>query len=268
MSDRLAILACGGALPLRLAQAYPEAMIVTLEGIPSDLTARSQRHRLEQIGTLFEALRDGGVGRMVFAGALSRPALDPGAFDAQMRTIAPRLMAAMGAGDDALLRTVIAIFEEQGLRVIGAHDLLSDLVVPDGFASGPAPSEADLADAARGAHILAGLAHLDVGQGCVVAGGQCLGIETVQGTDALLRFVAASDPKFRRGFRGVFVKAAKQGQDLRIDMPAIGPQTIDAAAAAGLAGLVVEPGRVMILERDEMLARLSATGLFLIARSL
>ncbi|WP_135504793.1 LpxI family protein [Roseovarius aestuariivivens] len=265
---RLAILACGGALPVRLAEAHPDAMVITLEGIPSELEARSDRHRLEKIGGLFSAMKAAGVDRMVFAGALARPGFDPGQFDGMMTRIAPRLMAAIPQGDDALLRTVIAIFEEQGFAVLGAHELLPELVAEDGFAHGPALDEADLRDAARAGEILRTLGPLDLGQGCVVAGGQCLGIETVQGTDALLRFVGETDPKFRRGHKGVFVKAPKPGQDLRIDMPVIGPGTIDGIADAGLAGVVIAPGRVMILDRDEVLRRAGATGVFILARDL
>jgi DUF1009 family protein len=88
----------------------------------------------------------------------------------------------------------------------------------------------------------------------------------LQGTDAILRFVGETPEALRRGQRGVYVKAAKRGQDLRVDMPAIGPDTIEAVAAAGLAGLVIEAGRVMVLERAETLAKAEALSLFLTAR--
>lgn len=268
MAGRLAIIACAGKLPVEVAQAAPEAMVITLEGIPSDLAPRSERHRLEKIGTLFAAMRATGVDRVVFAGSLARPALDPAAFDADMAALAPRLVSAMSEGDDALLRTVLKVFEEQGFSVVGAHEVVPGLVAEAGLAIGPAPGPSEEADIARASRILHGIAPLDIGQGCVVAGGQCLGIETVQGTDALLSFVAGTEAKFRRGHRGVCVKAAKAGQDLRIDMPAIGPRTVTAAAGAGLAGLAVEAGRVMILERETTLAALRDSGLFLVSRSL
>ncbi|MDM8167827.1 UDP-2,3-diacylglucosamine diphosphatase LpxI [Roseovarius sp.] len=268
MSGKLAILACAGALPVAIARANPDAMVITLEGIPSELEGQSHRHRLEKIGTLFAAMKDAGIGRMVFAGSLVRPALDPSAFDAEMAAIAPRLMAALQMGDDGLLRTVIAIFEEQGFSVVGAHQVLPALTADPGLHAGTAPDEATQADIARATEILRGLAPLDLGQACVVAGGQCLGIETVQGTDALLKFVAATPPEFRRDHPGVLVKAAKAGQDLRIDMPTIGPRTIDAVAVAGLAGLVIEAGKVMILDRDTTLQAARDKGIFLVATEL
>lgn len=268
MVGRLAILACAGDLPVEIARANPDAMVITLQGIPSALEAQSQRHRLERIGTLFQAMKEAGVDRLVFAGALARPALDPAEFDADMARLAPRLMMALNKGDDGLLRTVIEVFEEQGFSVVGAHQVMPSLVAGPELSVGPAPDSETEADIARAAQILRGIAPLDIGQGCVVAGGQCLGIETVQGTDALLDFVAATDPRFRRHCKGVYVKAAKDGQDLRIDMPTIGPRTVAAVAGAGLAGLVIEAGRVMVLNRDRTVQAAAEAGVFLQSRAL
>lgn len=263
MAGRLAILACGGALPVMLARAHPEALHFTLRGVPSALAGTAQEFPLEQIGALFAAMRDAGVTQMVFAGTLTRPALNPAEFDSEMTRLAPGLMAAIPQGDDALLRFVITMFEEQGFAVLGAHELLDGLTAEAGLSAGPAPTDADLADADRAAHILTAISPLDIGQGCVVAGGQCLGIETVQGTDALLAYVAGAPAALRRGQRGVYVKAPKVGQDLRIDMPTVGPKTIGAVADAGLAGLVVAAGKVVLMQRDETLALAAKRGVFL-----
>lgn len=268
MAGKLAILACSGALPVRIAQACPDAVKVGFQGVPNDLQGDVQVHRFEKMGELFAGLQAQGVDRVVFAGALARPPLDPTAFDPTMMRLAPRLMAAMQGGDDALLTQVIEIFEDQGLAVMGAHELVPDLTAKEGLSFGATPSDADVQDATRAWDILMALSPLDVGQGCVVAGGQCLGIETIQGTDALLRFVADTPEKLRRNFKGVYVKAAKRGQDLRIDMPVIGPQTIAAVAKAGLAGLVIEADRVMIVDREETIAAVEQAGIFLSAQVL
>ncbi len=265
MTDRLAILACDGALPVQLAAAYPDALKLTLAGVPHQLGAGTLEHPIEKLGSVFAALKEAQVTRLVFAGSLARPALNPTAFDEVMMAVAPRLLAAMQGGDDALLRQVIEIFEEEGVTVIGAHELLPDLTADADLRIGPAPSDADMADAARACDILRTLAPLDIGQGCAVAGGQCLGIETVQGTDALLGFVAETPEKLRRGHKGAYVKASKAGQDLRIDMPTIGPGTVRAVADAGLAGLVIEAGKVMILDRKNTLQAVEETGIFLIS---
>ncbi|MBO9401889.1 UDP-2,3-diacylglucosamine diphosphatase LpxI [Shimia sp. R9_3] len=265
--SKLGILCGGGNLPLALAAANPEAYCVVFEGVEHAMTGQVHTHRFEEMGGLFAALHDAGVTQLVMSGGLGRPALDPTRFDAGMMAIAPRLLPALQGGDDAILRLIIAVFEEQGFEVVGAHSLLPELCIEEGLVAGAAPSTQALADADRAYDILSALSPLDVGQGAVVAAGLCLGIETLQGTDALLRFVSETPQHLRRG-KGVFVKASKRGQDLRVDMPAIGPGTIAAAAAAGVEGIVVEAGKVMIIDRAETLAALEDSGLFLMGRTL
>ncbi len=266
MGVRLAIIACGGDLPVQIAKAYEEALVITLAGVPNNLGTKSNAHRLEYLGGVFADLKAASVTDVVFAGAITRPVLDPEKFDPVMRQYAPGIISAMQLGDDALLRQVIEIFEKQGFEVIGAHELLPDLTAQAGLHIGPPPMAQHLADIERARDILQALSPLDVGQGCVVEKGQCLGIETLQGTDFMLKAVA--DTAHRPAGGGVFLKAAKRGQDLRIDMPAIGPVTIAAVAKAGLAGLVIEAGKVMILEREKTLQAVEDAGLFLSARAL
>ena len=126
MDGRLGIIACGGALPVLIQEAHSSAMVITLDGVDSELTAMSHPHRLEEIGVLFTSMKAEGVTDVIFAGSLTRPKLNPMLFDSEMQAIAPRLMQAMAMGDDGLLRTVIAIFEEQGFNVLGVGDLMTN----------------------------------------------------------------------------------------------------------------------------------------------
>jgi DUF1009 family protein len=184
-----------------------------------------------------------------------------------MMTLAPRLIAAMQGGDDALLRLVIAIFEEQGFTVRGAHEIDPSLTAQAGILTGTALSDARQADADRAIDILSALSPLDVGQGAVVESGLCLGIETLQGTDALLGFVAQTPKQLRKG-DGVFVKAPKRGQDLRVDMPTIGPDTIKAANAANLTVIVIAAGAVIILDPEETIELAQNAGIIVVARGI
>lgn len=266
MSD-LAILAFSGALPQMLRAACPDAQVVVFKSTSHDMAAPVLEHRFEKLGALFDDLRQRGVSRVVLAGGLSRPPLNPADLDPFMLSLAPRIVAAMQGGDDAILRLVIEVFEDQGFAVIGAHELLPDLTAKAGLLAGPAPSPQELSDAARAADILMALSPLDVGQGAVVAGGLVLGIETIQGTDFLLDCAARTPPHLRRA-KGVHLKAAKRGQDLRVDMPAIGPATVAAAAKAGLAGIVIEAGRVLILDRAATCQAAEDAGVFILAQAL
>ena len=260
---RLAIISGQGSLPVALAAANPDALVITLQGVSHDHSVETREHRFEALGALFDDMRAEGVNEVVLAGGMARPSLDPSAFDTFMQATAPRLMAAFQQGDDQLLRLVITLFEEQGFAVRGAHDVLPSLTADLGQMAGPTPSESDLKDAAKAADILRTLAPLDVGQGVTVAAGLCLGIETLQGTDALLDYVGRTPSHLRRA-PGVFVKAPKAGQDLRVDMPTIGPATVARVAKAGLAGIVVAAGRVLILDRAATFKAAENAGVFLL----
>lgn len=261
----LAMIAGEGSLPSEIARAHPNCVFVRIEGVTSHNPGVSEiSARYEALGKLFGDLRAHNVSQVCFAGAMARPALDPAAFDRKMQALVPRLMPALQGGDDALLRLVIEIFEEEGFAVKGAHELLPDLTAQPGALVGAKPSPSTQTDAQRACAILDALAPVDVGQGAVVAAGLCLGVETIQGTDFLLNTIAQTPPHLRRA-KGVFVKRPKTGQDLRIDMPAIGPNTIRAAALAGLEGIVIAAGSVMILERNATLDAAKEAGLFLMA---
>lgn len=250
-----AIIAGAGALPGLLLAAGP-ARLVVFDGI--EVAAEGPRipARFERLGALFDDLRAAGVTELCLAGAMARRALDPAALDAKTLALAPRLMAAQGRGDDALLREVVAVFEAEGFAVRGAHHWRPDLCAPEGALEGaPAPD----GDAARARAVLAAIGPLDVGQAAVAANGQILGLETLQGTDAMLRFVAETAP----GSGGVLVKRAKPGQDLRVDMPAIGPDTVARAAAAGLSGIEVQAGHVLLLDPGATRAACAEHGLSL-----
>lgn len=263
----LAIIGGTGALPGLVRAARPDALTVSFHGVEAaPFDGPRLDARFEKIGALFDGLREADIGEIVFAGAIGRPALDPTQFDAKLLSIAPKVLPALGGGDDALLRAVIGIFEDEGFAVRGAHEVAGGLVAEAGHIAGPEPSKKDLADADRAAEILAALAPVDVAQGAVVAGGLCLGIETIQGTDALLRFVAETPDRLRRGAKGVLVKLPKAGQDLRVDMPAIGPATIEGAHAAGLSGIVIAAGGTLLLDAPAIRDAAEAAGLFLIAR--
>lgn len=261
-----AIIAGQGALPEILAGALRTAgapfVLAGIDGFAPE--GCDIVFRLERLIPFLDALHDRGVERVVFAGALHRPRLDPALFDPRTAALVPRFLAAMQGGDDAALRVVIALFEEKGFSVVGATDLAPDLLPGAGVLGRVAPDAAAERDAARAARIVAALGAVDVGQAAVVARGICLGVEAIAGTDALLDAVAALPGPLRAGARaGLIYKAPKPGQDRRIDLPALGPETVTRAHAAGLAGVAFQPGGVMLLDRGATVARADSLGLFL-----
>jgi DUF1009 family protein len=260
---KLAILSGAGQLPVMIKQAHPDAHVVGFEGMPTELADVAQLHRFERLGGLFSDLRDRDVTHIVMAGAMSRPDFAPDLLDDFTKSALPDLMAAMAHGDDHLLRHLIALIEGQGFSVIGAHSLLP-LTQPPGVLAGQVPADVER-DVARADQVLKTLSPLDVGQGVVVENGLVLGIETLQGTDALLSFVAATAPNLRGPIGGVFVKRPKAGQDLRVDMPTIGPNTIDMVAKAGLSGIVISPDACVVVDVHQTIERANNHGIFITA---
>lgn len=266
---RTALIAGRGALPTALIGAMDQApLICALDGFPPDDLAVDQMFRIERLAIFLGWLVDQGVTRVVFAGAVQRPRLDPSLMDPQSAQILPRIMAAFQAGDDATLRAIIGIFEEAGLAVSGVADIAPALVPGPGMLSGEI-SAIDDRDAGRAAAIVAALGQVDVGQGAVVQQGLCLAVEVLAGSDAMLHSVSQLAANLRpdpaRG-KGVFYKAPKPGQDRRIDLPTLGVQTVQRAAAAGLAGIAWEAGGVICLDLPAMIRCANDTGLFLWAR--
>ena len=266
MAGRLAILAGDGSLPVELCRAVPDAVRVVFTGHDHQMPDPVLEHRIEQLGGMFAALRDAGVDRIVMGGSLIAPGFDPALLDDLMQVEAPGLMAAMAQGDDAVLRAVITLIEGQGFAVVGAHEVAPSLTPTAGTYGPSTPDAVAWGDIARAQAILAALGPLDVGQAAIVAGGRCLGIESVQGTEALLRFVAGTEPRRRPPVPGVLVKMPKPDQDLRADMPAIGPDTVHQCAAAGLGGIAVMAGQTLVLDRDAVMTALDDTGLFLLVQ--
>lgn len=266
--SRTAIIAGSGALPGALVAAMAERPLVcALAGFAPEAVAVDQMFRVERLAPFLRWLEDQGVTQVAFAGAIQRPRLDPSLFDAATAQLVPRLVGAMQAGDDATLRAVLAIFEEAGFSVAGVPEIAPALVPGAGVLAGTLTAQ-DEADATRAATIAAALGAVDVGQGCVVAQGLCLGVESLSGTDAMLAQVAAIGalrPDVARG-RGVFYKATKPGQDLRIDLPTLGPATVQAVARAGLGGIVFQAGAVICLDLPAMQGACAELGLFLWAR--
>lgn len=266
---RTAIIAGQGRLPAALAEAMAEVpLVAAMDGFAPEGLAVDLTFRVERLVPFLRALERDGIDQVIFAGAVTRPRLDPALLDEATADLLPRLMQAMAAGDDATLRVVIELFEEFGFTVVGVEAVAPALLPGAGVLAG-AVGPRDKADATRAAEIVLALGAVDVGQGAVVAQGLCLGVEALPGTDALLAQVAALPTGLRpdpaRG-RGVFYKAAKPGQDRRIDLPTIGPDTLRAVAEAGLGGVVFEAGSVICLDLAEMQRLAGQLGLFLWAR--
>lgn len=260
----IAIIAGTGALPVELvSQLKTRPLICALEGSLPDQLDPEITFRIEKFGSFLSRLKAAGVTKVCLAGAVTRPNIDPSAIDAETMPLVPVIQAAIGVGDDGALRAIMQIFEQTGFEIVAAQDIAPDLLMPDGVMTQVQPGEIDKADAARGTVILNAMSAVDVGQACAVRNGQAIGVETIFGTDHMLSILTHRPD----GQGGVLVKAPKKGQDRRADLPTIGPKTVQDVADAGLSGIVLSAGGVIVLSRDEVIAECDRLGLFLWLRN-
>ncbi len=258
-----ALIAGAGGLPAALVDAAPERpLICALEGMGPDTLDVDVTFRLEQLGSLLADLKVRGVAEVCFAGAISRPKIDPVLIDAATMPLVPVIQKALTSGDDGALRAVISVFEHSGFTMRGAHEIAPNLLLSDGCPTVAQPDAEAQKDAERGAAIVAAMAAVDVGQACAVHRQQALAIETILGTDWMLTSLAARTD----GSGGILYKAPKPGQDHRADLPTIGPATVQAAAQAGLEGIVIQAGGVIVLDQANVLSECNRLGLFLWVR--
>lgn len=225
---------------------------------------------LGEIGAVMDRLKTAGCQEVVFAGNVSRPDFKNLKLDFKGIALLPKVIAEARKGDDALLRVLVNEFEKNGFRVIGSDAAHASLLAPEGHIAGPQPNARNFQDIDVAARVAAAAGALDIGQGCVVCDGLVLAVEAQEGTDEMLRR-CANLPEAIRGNsgdrRGVLVKRPKPVQERRIDLPTTGVSTIELAAAAGLAGIAIEAGGALMLNRAMMEQRARELGIFILGFS-
>ncbi len=264
----LGILAGGGPFPGRVAAAAAAAgrpvFVVGLRGYAEPAVIQAYTHeyiRIGAAGEIMARLRAHGCRDLVLVGPVRRPSLLDLRPDAEGTRIMARIGRAAFTGDDGLLAAVVRVLGEEGFNVLGAHEVLTEALGPSGVLGAVRPDAAALADIERGRAVVRALGTVDVGQGCVVQPGIVLAVEAIEGTDAMLARAAALA---RPGPGGVLIKLVKPGQDRRADLPAIGPDTLRHAQAAGLRGVAFEANGTLMTDRAACIAAADAAGLFLL----
>lgn len=270
----LAIICGGGSLPFAVADAAARngrpVFLFAIEGWADAQAVAKYPHAwvaIGQFGRVRRLAREAGCRDIVCIGALLRPALRAIRLDWPTIRLLPRLYRLFRGGDDHLLSGLGQIFEEHGFRMLGAHEVAPEILMPEGPLGRCQPSPRDLADAARGLALIEAIGSFDIGQAVVVADGRVLAVEAAEGTDGMLARVA----ELRRSGRitlesgvGVLVKAPKPRQDRRLDLPSIGPSTVAGVQQAGLAGIAVRAGEVIVAEAAAMANEADRAGIFVI----
>ena len=273
MAARLAIVAGGGDLPRRVAEQARKTgrnpFVVGLKGFAEAALLEEYSGpelSVGELGRLIQLMKKEGCEEMVFAGWLKRPDFSSLKLDLKGVQSLPKILAAAKKGDDALLRAVMDVFAEAGFRIIGADDVLSDLLVSAGPLGAIIPDAEHWPDIRRAAEVARISGSLEIGQGAVSCAGLVLAVEAQEGTDCMLARVGELQVEIRgtpEARRGVLVKRPKPQQERRIDLPTIGVATVQAAGKAGLAGIAVEAGAALVVDREEVARAADQLGVFI-----
>jgi DUF1009 family protein len=272
ISSPIGLIAAGGVMPFAVADSLIarglNPVLFALKGACDPVRVERFRHHwisVGQVGRAVKLFRSENCRDLVFIGTLVRPALSEIRLDWGTLRVIGRVWAAFRGGDDHLLSGIGRILEQDGFRMVGIRDVAPDLLMPEGCITRAAPDQSAAADIARGRDVLGALSPFDIGQAVVVIDGHVVGLEDIEGTDGLLARVAhlRAEGRIRaKAARGVLVKAPKSTQDLRFDLPTIGPRTIEGAGKARLAGVAIVAGNTVVVEPQTMIEAADAAGLF------
>jgi DUF1009 family protein len=270
----VAIVCGGGAFPAAVAEAVVKqgrgVQLFLLRGY-ADPALERYPHEWVKVGSLAKFVsvtRRHDIKEIVIIGNLLRPRVWQMGLDWRSLLLVPRLARLLLSGDNTLLSGVAKIFSEHGYVLRGAHEVAPEILIQEGLATSRGPDAKALSDLAIGADLLRTIDRFDVGQAVVVAGSRVIAVEGPEGTAGMLARVAEmrSNGRLRLKEReGVLVKMPKPSQERRIDLPAIGNETLEQARAAGLAGIAVEALGTIAVDAQKLLHAAEAAGLFFTA---
>jgi DUF1009 family protein len=273
VAGRVGLIAGGGSLPAVVANAIAETkpFVIRLNGFADHDYDNYDTVDLSvgEIGKIIKALKSADCTQVCFAGYVTRPNFKDLKVDAHGLGFLPKAIAAAREGDDAILRAVVGEFEKAGFEIIGPDVVLAGLAPQAGVLGAYSPSSEQLSDISKAFEVAEKIGAMDIGQGAVVAGGLVLAVEAQEGTDLMLERVAALPDHLGEGAddrKGVLAKIPKPMQELRVDLPTIGPETVRRCRDAGLAGIALQADRALILDRELVIKLLDDAKMFLIAR--
>ncbi|MEI6730599.1 MAG: UDP-2,3-diacylglucosamine diphosphatase LpxI, partial [Pseudomonadota bacterium] len=267
MNNPLGIIAGSGHLPLQLIEKCRakgrEVFVVAIENDTDSQTVENVPHvwiRLGAIGTAIEHLRKAGVSELVLAGKINRPSMSALKPDAMGAKLIAKLGFSIFGGDTKIFKTILNFLEEEGFKIVGSEEISSEILADEGILGKHKPSEQDQKDMQIAKEVLQAIGIFDIGQGVIVKNGLVLGIEAAEGTDSLIERCGKIKGE---GKGGVLLKSRKPIQEERVDLPTIGIQTIELIAQAGFAGIAIEAGHSLILDREQAITTADRLGIFI-----
>lgn len=277
---KIALICGGGVLPRDVAQALlakkTDFALVRLAGeadtdIPLPDVISVETVGWGQIGKFLDFLKKEQCTHVLSVGGVTkRPDFSALKLDVGGIKILPELLTALVGGDDKVLANLANLFEKRGFGVIGVLEAVPDIACPLGIVSSNKVRHLPTADIELACKAALAAGELDMGQGAVVAANRVIAMEGPEGTSEMLSRVhtikLAKRARWKTG-QGVLVKCSKPKQDIRFDVPVIGPATIKQVKDAGLSGIAVEAGKVLLLEQDKLIELADKENIFVLGVS-
>lgn len=271
--NRIAIIAGNGKLPAEIFQEMnrlgQNPLLIGISGEIDDSLAKSAKECLTygQLGRLFEFLKNEGISHVIFAGGINRrPDFKSMKMDLVTLKDVPILLKIVMGGDNSVLSKISEYFAKKNVQVIGAHEVVPSLLAPKGKIAGKVSLKSAKSVIEIAFHAAKQIGAMDAGQASVAEDGRVIALEAAEGTDAMIRRVQDLRKTGRISKKptlGVLAKTMKPDQDMRADLPAIGPETVRSVAEAGLKGIVIEAGHSFILEKSKTLKLAAEKGIFI-----
>lgn len=269
MNPKLAIVAGKGDLPKMIIKKCQEQgrefIVILINGEPSNVDFLEYDHHIvgfSEISRILNILKTNQIKELVFAGGVTKPSMSGIKADGKGAVLLTKILGNKFFGDDNLLSTIINFFEQEGFKVIGADKIIDDLLAQKGFMGNVKSDSAMQKDIEIGQNALRVMSDLDIGQAVVVQQKQIIGVEAIEGTDALIKRCA--DLQFKQGSKPVLVKMKKHNQSTKIDLPALGVDTIKNLAKSGFSGVAVQADFCLIINQKEVVRLADELGVFVI----
>ncbi|MEX5285476.1 UDP-2,3-diacylglucosamine diphosphatase LpxI [Selenomonas sputigena] len=266
--EKIGLLAGVGRLPVLCARAAQAlgievSAVALLPGVDEELAAAAADCRainIAQLGKIIDYLKERGVTKVTLLGKVTKELLFAGTHEQPDLRMMQLLMTLPDKKDDTIMLAFVRELAKEGMEAFDQTVLLKTLMPPAGTLTKREPTEAERADMEMALAMAKEIGRLDVGQTAVVKNKAVMALEAIEGTDACIRRGGELS-----GGGAVIGKAAKPQQDMRFDVPTVGPDTIDSMLAAGAKALALEAGRVLVVDRERVVAMAEENGITIAA---
>ncbi len=224
--------------------------------------------KYEEINETFSLLKQREINDIALIGYMERPEIDFSKVNYGSQILLSKVLSILNKGDAEIFSAVTQMFANQNFTLVKVQDLLPELILDSGTYGSAPIGKIVLREIEAGVKIFLSYAGLDIGQSLIFQNGHCLGLETITGTDEMIRAIINFRKKNNKRPKeilsgGILIKGSKPDQVLDIDTPVIGPDTIKLAKNAKLKGVVIESNKVILVNRDLIIDRLQSYDMFL-----